>query len=247
MNKQPLLSLVSVLPVVISLISPAAAQISGSTSQTAASQTFSQISNQASSQISNQTSDRCIQPPCTERMMPQPILVTVPQSTAIVVAFPASIAVDVGDEDEPYPLTLPLAQAIRDPQGNVLIPENTPVSIVVQPTDHGAKIVAQSLVVNGHIVPIQASSPVIPSATITHRRANDRAIENGAVLGRLVGSGFGFLNSGDPDQFDRGAMLGNTVGMLMGLRSPQRTHVVQIPQGSVFVLALEAPIQISFE
>ncbi|MBD2165361.1 hypothetical protein H6G04_13235 [Calothrix membranacea FACHB-236] len=169
---------------------------------------------------------------------------TIPQDTAIIVSFPASITVDVGQKKD-YPLTLPLASAIKDAQGNIVAPENTPVTIVLKPTDGGAKIVAQSLVINGRIVSIKASSQMIPGTTITHKRANDKAVENGSVWGRLTGSTLGFISNGDPEQFDRGAMLGSAIGLVSGLRSAENTRIVQIPQSSVYVLSLEAPIQLS--
>ncbi len=61
----------------------------------------------------------------------------------------------------------------------------------------------------------------------------------------LFGAGLGYLSQGDLEQFDRGAMLGSAVGLLSGLRSSENTHIVQIPQSSVYVLSLEAPIQLS--
>ncbi|MBD2210988.1 hypothetical protein H6G27_14000 [Nostoc linckia FACHB-104] len=169
---------------------------------------------------------------------------TIPQDTAIIVSFPASITVDVGQKKD-YPLTLPLASAIKDAQGNIVAPENTPVTIVLKPTEGGAKIVAQSLVINGRIVSIKASSQMIPGTTITQKRANDKAVENGSVWGRLTGSTLGFISNGDPEQFDRGAMLGSAIGLVTGLRSAENTRIVQIPQSSVYVLSLEAPIQLS--
>ncbi|BAY25221.1 hypothetical protein NIES2100_50270 [Calothrix sp. NIES-2100] len=169
---------------------------------------------------------------------------TIPQDTAIIVSFPAPVTVDVGQKKD-YPLTLPLASAIKDAQGNIVAPENTPVTIVLKPTDGGAKIVAQSLVINGRIVSIKASSQMIPGTTITQKRANDKAVENGSVWGRLTGSTLGFLSNGDPEQFDRGAMLGSAIGLVSGLRSAENTRIVQIPQSSVYVLSLEAPIQLS--
>ncbi|QLE54578.1 hypothetical protein [Nostoc sp. TCL26-01] len=179
---------------------------------------------------------------------PQPQIapqsISIPQDTAIVVSFPAPITIDVGQKKE-YPLTVPLASAIKDTRGNTIAAENTPVTIVLKPTDGGAKIVAQSLVINGRIVAIKASSQTIPGTTITHKRANDKAVENGSIWGRIGGSTLGFLSNGDPDQFDRGAMLGSAVGLLTGLRSPENTRVVQIPQSSVYVLSLEAAITLS--
>jgi hypothetical protein len=170
--------------------------------------------------------------------------ISIPQDTAIIISFPASVTIDVGQKKD-YPLTVPLANAIKDAQGNTIAAENTPVTIVLKPTDGGAKIVAQSLVINGRIVSIKASSQTIPGTTITHKRANDKAVENGSIWGRIGGSTLGFLNQGDPDEFDRGAMLGSAVGLLAGLLSPENTRIVQIPQSSVYVLSLESPISLS--
>ncbi|WP_138497810.1 hypothetical protein [Nostoc sp. PA-18-2419] len=183
-----------------------------------------------------------IQPPQSTQAVTQEI--DIPQDTAIVVSFPASITVDVGQKKD-YPLTVPLASPIQDTQGNVVAAENTPVTIILKPTDGGAKIIAQSLVVKGRIVSIKASSQMIPGTTITHMRANDKAVENGSIWGRIGGSTLGFFSQGDPDQFDRGAMLGSAVGLISGLRSAENTRIVQIPQSSVYVLSLEAPIQLS--
>ncbi|MBD2690851.1 hypothetical protein [Anabaena catenula] len=170
--------------------------------------------------------------------------ITIPQDTAIIVSFPAPVTVDVGQKKD-YPLTVPLSSPIKDGQGNVIAPENTPVTIVLKPAEGGAKIVAQSLVINGRIVAIKASSQIIPGTTITHKRANDKAVENGSIWGRIGGSTLGFLGQGDPEQFDRGAMLGSAVGLVSGLRSAENTRIVQIAQSSVFVLSLDAPISVS--
>ncbi|MEA5572129.1 hypothetical protein [Calothrix sp. UHCC 0171] len=169
---------------------------------------------------------------------------TIPQDTAIIVSFPAAINVDAGQKQE-FPVTVPLSSAIKDGQGNVIAPENTPVTIVLKPTKGGVKIIAQSIVVNGRIVAINASSQIIPGTTITHKRANDKAVENGAIWGRIGGSALGFVSGGDPEKFDRGAMGGSLIGLVSGLRSPENTRIVQIPQNSVYVLSLEAPVRIS--
>ncbi len=86
---------------------------------------------------------------------------------------------------------------------------------------------------------------MIPGTTVTHLRANDKAVENGSIWGRIGGSTLSYLSQGDPEQFDRGAMLGSAVKLLSGLRSAKNTRIVRIPQSSVDVLSLEAPIQLS--
>ena len=119
------------------------------------------------------------------------------------------------------------------------------MTIVLKPAEAGAEIVAQSLVINGKILTIKASSHIIPGTTITQKRANDKAVENGSIWGRTGSSTLGFLNQGAPDRFDQGAMLGRAVGLFSGLRSAENTRVVQIPQSSVYVLSLDAPISLS--
>lgn len=166
---------------------------------------------------------------------------TIPASTGVVVTFLAPVTVDVNEAA--YPMTLPLTSPIHDALGNVVAAENSPVSVTIVPEDDGAKIVAQSVLVNGQIMSIQAQSPLIPGTTITHMRANDRAADDGATFGRMAASGFGFFNGGDPDAFDRGGMLGNLVGMVTGRRD-ESSRLVQIPQGSVFVLPLEESIRL---
>lgn len=233
MNTQTLISLAISLSLIGGITTPAIAQsASGSTSsdQTMLVPTTSEPRPDGDSDQSQMSASR-----------PMNNSILIPKSTGIIISFPANVAIDVG-QDQDYPLTLPLAQAITDRAGNVIVPENSPVSVLLKPVDGGAQVVAQSMVVNGQIVPIQASSPVIPGTTITHMRANDRAVENGAVWGRMVGSTMGFMANGDPDRFDRGAMLGSAIGLVSGLRSPENTRVVQIPQGSVYVLALEAEV-----
>ena len=166
----------------------------------------------------------------------------IPASTGVVVTFLAPVTIDVNEAA--YPMTLPLTSPIYDSQGNIVAAENSPVSVTIVPEDNGAKIVAQSVLVNGQIMPVNAQSPLIPGTTITHMRANDRAADEGATFGRIAASGFGFFNGGDPDAFDRGGMLGNLVGMVSGRRD-ESSRLVQIPQGSVFVLPLEEAIQLN--
>lgn len=220
--------------VVTGQMSPAAAQLTPG--ETTTEQTAAETTEQPT--IENLTNSQSTSQPRTN-LLPQPTTVTIPASTGVIVSFLAPVSIDAGEGA--YPMTLPLSQAIADSRGNVIAPENSPVSVVIQPEDGGARVIAQSIVIGGQIIPIQATSPIIPGTTITHMRANDRAADDGATLGRIAASGFGFFNGGDPDAFDQGAMLGNLIGMVSG-RQDESTRVVQIPQGSVYVLALENAI-----
>lgn len=73
------------------------------------------------------------------------------------------------------------------------------------------------------------------------RRAATRLYFLGQEIGR---STWGF-SQGNREQFDQGVMLGSAAGLISGLGSAENTCIVQIPQSSVYVLSLEAPIQLS--
>lgn len=171
-----------------------------------------------------------------------PSAITIQPNTGIIVSFSAPVVIDA--DEVAYPMTLPLSQAITDAQGTVIVPANSPVSVLIQPEDGSARVVAQSIVINGQVVPIQAASALIPGRTVTHMHANDRAADEGATFSQMAANGFGFFSGGDRVAYNQGAMLGNFLGMAAG-RQDDSSRIVQIPQGSVYVLALEEAVHIS--
>lgn len=171
-----------------------------------------------------------------------PSTITLQPNTGIIVSFSAPVVIDA--EEVAYPMTLPLSQAITDAQGNVIVPANSPVSVLITPEEGSARVVAQSIVINGQVVPIQAASNLIPGRTVTHMHANDRAADDGATFSQMAANGFGFFSGGDRASYNQGAMLGNFLGMAAG-RQDDNSRIVQIPQGSVYVLALEEAVHIS--
>ncbi|MEH2284347.1 MAG: hypothetical protein V7K90_24000 [Nostoc sp.] len=54
-----------------------------------------------------------------------------------------------------------------------------------------------------------------------------------------------FFSQSDREQFHQGAILESTIRLISGLGSAENTCIVQIPQSSVYLLSLEAPIQLS--
>ena len=169
----------------------------------------------------------------------------IPQTAGVVIKLPAAVTVDVGQKQD-YPMTVPLAQPLLDLQGNEVVPMNTPVTIKLKPENGGAKIVAESIVVRGQIVAIQATSAVIPGNTITQQSGADRARENSGVLGNLFGAVMGATagESRKASAFDQGGMIGGAIGILSGMTSPKNIRIVQLPADSVYVLTLQAPISL---
>jgi hypothetical protein len=168
----------------------------------------------------------------------------IPQSTAITVAFPAQMVIDAKKEQD-YPTTLMLAQPLFDNNGNQLAPQNSPVAVRVHPTKDGAQIIAESLVIQGRTVAIQASSPTLPSRKVTISSGVDQAKALSPLGGRIGGGLLGGIGGGNFADFNTGAMLGSGIGAIAGLASAKSVHVVEIPQGSVYVLTLQTPVAIT--
>jgi hypothetical protein len=168
----------------------------------------------------------------------------IPQSTAITVAFPANMVIDA-KKDQDYPTTLLLAQPLFDSYGNQVAAQNSPVAARIRPVKDGAQVIAESLVIQGRTVPIQATSPILPSRKVTISSGTDEAKGLSPLFGRVGGGLFGGLNGGDPTKFGQGAMLGSGIGAIAGLASGKSVHVVEIPQGSVYVLTLQTAVALS--
>jgi hypothetical protein len=165
----------------------------------------------------------------------------IPQSTAITVVFPSNMVIDAKKEQD-YPTTLLLAQPLLDSYGNQVAAQNSPVSARIHPVKDGAQVIAESLVIQGRTVPIQATSPVLPSRKVTISTGVDEA-KGLSPLGARIGGGLlGGLNGGDSTQ---GAMFGAALGGIAGLASGKSMRVVEIPQGSIYVLTLQVPVALS--
>ena len=195
---------------------------------------------QTEAETSEQTSDSTSQP-TSSAPLKNAIL---PKNTAIIVSFPAEMTIDVTEKQD-FPLTVLLSAAIKDSQGNVLVPQNSPVSVILKPTGKGAKIIANYIVANGQVFAIKASSPVIPGTKIVHKTGHEKAEDNGNVWGKIGGSAFGFASGGKAEESERGSMLGRTVGLVSGLNSPKKSRVVKISENSIYVLSLQEAVKLS--
>jgi hypothetical protein len=170
--------------------------------------------------------------------------IVIPQSTAITVVFPANMVIDA-KKDQDYPTTLLLAQPLLDSYGNQIAAQNSPVAARIHPVKDGAQVIAESLVIQGRTVPIQATSPVLPSRKVTLSSGTDEARGLSPLGGRIGGGLLGGLNGGDPTRFSQGAMLGSGIGAIAGFASGKSMQVVEIPQGSIYVLTLQTSVALA--
>lgn len=180
-------------------------------------------------------------PPAPELPSNAANAITLGTNTGLVVQFPIPLTLTV-DEGQPYPISLPLAQAIQDDQGNIVVPAQTPVGMRLQPQDGGVQLIAESIVVNGQLIPITGVGPTIPGTTVTYEGANALASQSSAVYGDLFANAAGLFSNGNPTLYSQGGMLGSIVGTLAGLQSAETARVVQIPQNATYVLSLTVPV-----
>ena len=168
--------------------------------------------------------------------------VTIPQSSAITITFSSPVTFDAGQKQS-LPITAFLAQPLLDSNGNIVAPANSPVSVQLKPTQGGVQIQAESLVIGGRVIPIQASSLFIPGHTVT-------AANNGTtqpVLGNIGGSIGNILNSATHSTTDlapMGTNVGSVLDAVLGSGSSKSVRVVEIPQGSIYILTLQAPVTV---
>jgi hypothetical protein len=169
--------------------------------------------------------------------------VILPKSTALLVTFPQNTIIDVGQGDS-VPIILPLMQEIKSSSGDVIIPANTPISIKVKPYGDGALLVADSIIVNGQIIPIVASSSMLPGKTITTRTAEEMARQGSKVFGNLATSIAGAVDA-DLQDIQKGGFFGAAFGIAKGLSSPDNIRVVEINAGTAHLLKLQSSQQLS--
>lgn len=172
--------------------------------------------------------------------------VMIPQAAAIVIVFPSDVIIeDVGKMQE-HPITLLLAQPLLDSQGNVVAPANSPVSSYLKPSNGGVQIVVESIVVGGRVIAVQTNSLTIPVKEVTIKQGIDRAQQHGVVASSLAG-GVGEAFSNNPEVADKIEAAAGVVGALIGLTSPKKMQAAVVPQGSSYVLKLQAPVIVPVE
>ncbi|MCA1991146.1 MAG: hypothetical protein LDL41_03740 [Coleofasciculus sp. S288] len=171
-------------------------------------------------------------------------VVTIPQSTAIVVAFPSNVEIPDVENMQKQPITLILVQPLLDKLGNEVVPANSPINGQLEPSENGVRVLVNSIVVHGRVVPIQSSSLVIPGQVRSASRSREfgQAVSS---LGAGIGDAFGRPSNPSSDAPTLGDQLaagGAVLGTLIGAVSPRKAHTVMIPQGSVYMLTLQTPV-----
>ena len=188
-----------------------------------------------------------VQPPTPTA---QNLDVNIPQSSAITITFPIGVRLNAGQKKS-LPTAAYLVQPLLDSNGNVVAGVNSPVSVQIEPTKGGAQIKADGLVVAGRVIPILALGPLVPDYTVTTTSGVQQAQANQGLFSSLAGSLVSVVGAAtrlSSDKVSNFANIGNSLGaglgILSGLSSPQRTRQVEISQGSVYILTLQAPVSL---
>ncbi len=161
-----------------------------------------------------------------------------------------TIAVDYtdGDQivllpDETLPLTLQVAEAVTNRQGQVLIPRNSQVIGELRPatvgSQQGSQFVAQTLVLaNGRRLDLQAQSTVITTTETIRRGASIGEVFAGAVLGSGAAAAIGSV-TGDDEVQTWEVLTGTVAGAIGGLvLGRERVEVISVNPASDLTLTV---------
>lgn len=159
------------------------------------------------------------------------------QPTALVIAFPKATNFDISNNQQ-LPTTLILAQPLVSNTGTLLADVNSPVQATLVATDEGARVQVEAVVSEGKILPIQAVSATIPFLEESSTEGQ-KAGRGAGVWGRR-GIAVGCLfNNCSADNQMMGGSTGALIGSFLGQGQSSSTKLVQIPQGSIFILQIQ--------
>ncbi|MEM7062274.1 MAG: S-layer homology domain-containing protein [Cyanobacteria bacterium P01_B01_bin.77] len=157
---------------------------------------------------------------------------TVTAGTNISVSYPDGDKI-VLLPDETLPLTLQVAAAVRNSQGQVLIPRNSQIIGELRPAtvgnQKGSQFVAQTLVLtSGQRLSLQAQSDVITTTETIRRGSSIGEVFAGAVLGSGAAAAVASV-TGDDEIQTWEVLTGTVAGAIGGLiLGRERTEVISI-------------------
>lgn len=167
----------------------------------------------------------------------------IPQSAAIVAGVPRTIEFNAS-QDQGYPISLRLLQPLRNGKGQIAIPKNAVISAQIQPTETGARLVTESIIVQGHAIPVSAKSQTIPSREVKVKDRFQEAKQKQQTFGRLGHSVVGVVGGGSGQSQKMGGLVGSAVGLVSGMTSSDEIQLVALQKGSTFVLTLDEAIEL---
>jgi hypothetical protein len=145
--------------------------------------------------------------------------------------------------DETLPITLEVDDAVRDSQGQVLIPRNSEIIGELRPitvgSQQGTQFVAQTLVLpSGRQLDLQAQSRVITTTETIRRGASVGEIFAGAVLGSGAATAVASV-TGDDEIQTWEVLTGTVAGAIGGLvLGRERVEVISVNPDSDLALTV---------
>ncbi|NEQ54112.1 MAG: S-layer homology domain-containing protein [Leptolyngbya sp. SIO3F4] len=152
--------------------------------------------------------------------------------------------------DETLPLTLQVADAVRDNTGQLLIPRNSEIIGELRPitvgSQQGTQFVAQTLVLeSGRRIAMQAQSRVITTTETIRRGASIGEIFTGAVLGSGAAAAIGSV-TGDEEIQTWEVLTGTVAGAIGGLvLGRDRVEVISVNPDSDLTLTVSQSVALS--
>ncbi|MEO0394562.1 MAG: S-layer homology domain-containing protein [Cyanobacteria bacterium P01_A01_bin.137] len=148
--------------------------------------------------------------------------------------------------DETLPITLQVAEAITNRQGQVLIPRNSQIIGELRPvvgSQKGTQFIAQTLVLaSGRQYALQAQSRVITTTETIRRGASVGEVFAGAVLGSGAAAAIGSV-TGDDEIQTWEVLTGTVAGAIGGLvLGRERVEVISVNPVDDLTLTISQPL-----
>ncbi|PSB02631.1 hypothetical protein C7B64_12340 [Merismopedia glauca CCAP 1448/3] len=175
----------------------------------------------------------------------QPVAsVVIPEASAIAVIFKTPMTYVPKGQKQNYPVTGFLAEPLKDDRGNVVVPVNALVTLYLKPTDEGALISGNGIVIGGRLMSITTSSILVPAQTETVFFGSEYVPTPG-IVNRVSTSFLSIVTDSDALKPELRFSLGLGLAIASGLSTPKAKSppaVVTIGENSVYVLTLTAPV-----
>jgi len=168
-------------------------------------------------------------------------IVVVPNNTAMVFSFPNDTQVTV-QKDGRSILAVPLAQPLLDHLGHQAIPSGSILQLQFSSVENEIQMSATDLVISGQVVPIQTSSVPLGSVSLRHTPRSSTAPRINHPWGHFQLGRYGTPPFSSSPLSTWSHTLSTTAELMIERTSHHRTHVVNIPAQSTFVLTLQEDI-----
>uniref|UniRef100_B8HVA9 SbsA Ig-like domain-containing protein n=1 Tax=Cyanothece sp. (strain PCC 7425 / ATCC 29141) TaxID=395961 RepID=B8HVA9_CYAP4 len=166
--------------------------------------------------------------------------ILIPKSSAIAITFKFPVNFDPKGQKVNYPITVALAQPLRDSTGRIVAAKDALVNIYFRPLKDGVEIEAYSIVIAGRVIPIKTTPMVLP-AVMDPERFGLEFVPSPGIFSNLADALVQWLAAAENINLATRTSLAAGLALTQGVALPRPKKappLVTIVEGNTFVLPL---------